>query len=118
MRISDWSSDVCSSDLRAARGCRPRRCCRPPVPGPRARSAEPTAAAPPRQQRNGVAIGRVFACALLPLQFGMSAETVAAVPDLDHLQLRQVLLLEAGERGGDNETFKLGRASCTERVCN
>src|SRR3546814_7298106 len=38
MRISDWSSDVCSSDLRAPRTAPPRHCrsplrqCRPPIP--------------------------------------------------------------------------------------
>src|SRR3546814_5215742 len=105
MRISDWSSDVCSSDLRAARGCRPRRCCRPPVPGPRARSAGPPAAAPPRQQRNGVAIGRVFACALLPLQFGIGADNVAAVHVLDHLPLRQVLLLRSEEHTSELQSL-------------
>src|SRR3546814_14009112 len=37
------------------------------------------------------------------LQFGIGADNVAAVHVLDHPPLRQVLLLEAGEGGGDIE---------------
>src|SRR3546814_4450191 len=38
MRISDWSSDVCSSDLSGSAG--PSRCSAPPAPAPASRRPE------------------------------------------------------------------------------
>src|SRR3546814_6601943 len=47
MRISEWSSDVCSSDLRAARG-RTRRRCRARRQRRRSRGSPPSRPAPPK----------------------------------------------------------------------
>src|SRR3546814_1838674 len=58
MRISDWSSDVCSSDLRLSHpsdrsGCRTWPCC-PPAPGP-PRSCRPRSQLPSAHWRDSVA---------------------------------------------------------------
>src|SRR3546814_8330868 len=47
MRISDWSSDVCSSDLRAVPGCT--------RPGPRTRAHAPAVREPPDDRHPGPA---------------------------------------------------------------
>src|SRR3546814_14645224 len=58
---------------------------------------------PPRSTRTDTLFPYTTLFRSLPLQFGIGADNVAAVHVLDHLPLRQVLLLEAGEGGGDIE---------------
>src|SRR3546814_3977165 len=52
MRISDWSSDVCSSDLGSQPGCAPSCCSSaPPIrPAPPAAGLRPPAARPPARR--------------------------------------------------------------------
>src|SRR3546814_13230225 len=101
MRISDWSSDVCSSDLRCpAGGGAPSAAALP--------AAVPAQALSRRRLRRLRGAGRHrvmryalrLVPALLPLLWGGSA---AALDDL------------AGWQG--LTWGKIGRASCRERVC-
>src|SRR3546814_11795480 len=109
MRISDWSSDVCSSDLCSRRGssaCVSTRC-----PAAGAKVAARLAGSP----MSTYALGSVFS--------PTSVAVVGASPrerSLGRLVLRQ--LREGGFAGpvglvNPNYREKIGRASCRERVC-
>src|SRR3546814_15674610 len=108
MRISDWSSDVCSSDLQAvARGDRPhhpgRATGRLPVRDRAERGGERTDAldgglAGRRRQLVAVGVGRVAAHVELA---GRAEPERIFRADIDALDL----------------LFEIGRASCRERVC-
>src|SRR3546814_7197146 len=80
MRISDWSSDVCSSDLQADVGAE---------------------------------LGRLGA---IDLQFPFDAGDLRAVLDVDEAAHLPHGLGDAQGDGLD-QRWKIGRASCRERVC-
>src|SRR3546814_16453438 len=94
MRISDWSSDVCSSDLDDA-GAERRLLALPPplIVRPAAEEAAEEGIVEQRGNR-----------ALLDLALG---------EDVDHRRRR---LLDH-RREGQHDLLKIGRASCRERVC-
>src|SRR3546814_8122775 len=96
MRISDWSSDVCSSDLRGTASTRER-----------------TAAV-----RYGSTVGdggayRVYANGYD--REGLPGGSAADVPD-GGKGIRAGFRADSGGEA-DGFTFQIGRASCRERVC-
>src|SRR3546814_14755214 len=93
MRISDWSSDVCSSDLRRARPAPPRsssglRTCRHRTP-------PPPAAAPRRSKKTGRR-EESWSSAASPAAPPASA-LVLRVACVDGLQAAQVLEVAVGD---------------------
>src|SRR3546814_19972273 len=112
MRISDWSSDVCSSDLKARRtvradsrsaACRTDRPCRPQAAG---EERVPGAAQPPFQDSSGLG-----AC-----------EERSAVGDerAARAELATVRAHQCRDRtglAGACRAAYIGRASCRERGC-
>src|SRR3546814_7889718 len=97
MRISDWSSDVCSSDLPAPDGQRPPACRQ--ASAPRGGLERPSARDP-------------FAMKLFPgatrFQRWTMGATFLIVASYAISQNRQALV---------DVSKKIGRASCRERVC-
>src|SRR3546814_7310422 len=95
MRISDWSSDVCSSDLL-------------PAPGPRTRRRNPRklARSQPLPQYGRTARAEENRTT----QSRMTSTMTANLQNLTHTTLDGVL----GAIGADAQ---IGRASCRERVC-
>src|SRR3546814_6481560 len=103
MRISDWSSDVCSSDLQAgaariARSRDPRRADHPAHAVLR----------PPRRRRHGDA---AMSGAIDPWLLSILVCPATRTP-LRYAEARQELVSE--EAG---LAYQIGRASCRERVC-
>src|SRR3546814_5649249 len=89
MRISDWSSDVCSSDLHAAV------------------QDDPT-----------VELLRLMARLQPPAALPSGTGSVIAVvgPRAEALELATALALQVGS-DPDDVMIEIGRASCRERVC-
>src|SRR3546814_17277401 len=114
MRISDWSSDVCSSDLKARRRARPRGYSAVVFAGMAARRYCPSAA-PTGKEASAVQaildrLGRAEAQLLRGRDLDRGAgRRIAAFAGCRFLDLE---LAEAVDRH-----FKIGRASCRERVC-
>src|SRR3546814_18344064 len=94
MRISDWSSDVCSSDLRAA-----------------ARVAGYRHVRENRTPRMPEEIVTPLLAGSLRYITTFATDILAARAALDRLEARRARLLAAA-RG-----LQLGSASCRERVC-
>src|SRR3546814_12839188 len=94
MRISDWSSDVCSSDLRGIIGSN-RKCARETV----------------AQLLDDWASGRLAGPALN--KEAVLAAVRARQPDA--LSLGDWLAIDRHERDAGRQ--QIGRASCRERVC-
>src|SRR3546814_7548359 len=103
MRISDWSSDLCSSDLRILRATR----------GERAQLMDVAEHVRPRHQRvDGMRVAAAVGALDLPATRVQIADDVAAIllgaDDLDlHDRLEQ---LDAGLLGGFTIRTKIGRA--------
>src|SRR3546814_8507913 len=94
MRISDWSSDVCSSDLIAAAGVEHGRVQRDVRVG-----------------RATVAVINRLECTQVQLQYVVGTQRVAGATDR-HDPPR---ILESAQQCGFHD--EIGRASCRERVC-
>src|SRR3546814_19485280 len=106
MRISDWSSDVCSSDLVAADACVAEQC--DPLRGGHA--AEQALAFGIVRDRLGIAAGlaeHVHRHADQAAVVGMPRPLVAVFVAVRHLPHRQRVVAAVG----------IGRASCRARVC-
>src|SRR3546814_15009063 len=93
MRISDWSSDVCSSDLQTCRG----------------KVHEPVAVAAAEHRR------------LERPAPGHPGREVGACPQ-DHAELRrdaapEVVVVLTAQRSRQDQTLEIGRASCRESGC-
>src|SRR3546814_19393040 len=106
MRISDWSSDVCSSDLRLAAGMGHRA-----VMG----IADGLGVFPQRARL-------VFGLAWLPLLLArrhLPGRNIDAEDALDRIDGDDVAILDQTDRAADRRLGpdKIGRASCRERVC-
>src|SRR3546814_5433721 len=93
MRISDWSSDVCSSDLRSLFGSGSLSAC-----GPGRIGADRAMELDDRKSRTG-------ACPMTIQLYTWSTPNGRKIS----------ILLE--ELGVPYEAHKIGRASCRERVC-
>src|SRR3546814_3572622 len=94
MRISDWSSDVCSSDLNAGH-------CRPEISEAIAKAAATLDFAPTFQ------LGH-------PLPF----ELAQRLADLMPPGLDRIFFTNSGSESVDTALkIEIGRASCRERVC-
>src|SRR3546814_12019531 len=110
MRISDWSSDVCSSDLRLVGAGRSQRL----LPAKRAVGGRELL-----ELRRHLHQGFV---PLLPRQLA-AAEEAAGAGDAAHLQALALDRVEAGaddafgRTAADVDPQQIGRASCRERVC-
>src|SRR3546814_14724424 len=109
MRISDWSSDVCSSDLR-------------PDAGRRAGSG--ARAGPIDDARHIELIGQVLADqGDLPIVvLGTEADAgierrVAVLPGQRITETRGQIRVAVADIGVEADLAEIGRASCRERVC-
>src|SRR3546814_11774151 len=110
MRISDWSSDVCSSDLTVAAfvtGEKPSVCCR----NLRAGAEEGAFAAQLREHR-----GAVVDKGAGVLRAGFGRQTFELLAAGKVRRLLQPLQQAEGQRAEDVEADQIGRASCRERV--
>src|SRR3546814_11805235 len=99
MRISDWSSDVCSSDLRRRNGHARRAGDSQPVTD----FTEPRFDHPPRPMAQRV--GAI----LWPSFFAAGVATMVFFAFVDPLMLRDMTF--------PSMPMKIGRASCRDRVC-
>src|SRR3546814_3956321 len=125
MRISDWSSDVCSSDLAAGNGAARRRCaCLAQIPGqglsgshernPSARDVggcegEPTRLTCRPQMDAAFTAGS-----------NQARRRRAKPPELRQSCVFRYALtskIATGEKSDPPNCWKIGRASCRERVC-
>src|SRR3546814_14343216 len=113
MRISDWSSDVCSSDLAFWQSIRKGK------------------APKPEYSRDGDVIAEIYSNATDDVK-DLRADNRAVMLAAEYLSAKQMekqsaaeadaikaeLLEKLGEAGtGLLDSFKIGRASCRERVC-
>src|SRR3546814_11098190 len=113
MRISDWSSDVCSSDLNLADGCLEAELAN--------QSAQAAIEGCARIVRYGK--GSPFIDFRLPCGAGIDI-LVDPLPDrrqvkstLTALKRRESAVISFADRGSRvKRTYKIGRASCRERV--
>src|SRR3546814_2976862 len=103
MRIRDWSSDVCSSDLADVRA---------PTPTAAAEMAVPVRAE--LQAQLATWNGRIIGAA--NRQQALCGERLAALAR--HLPRREALYAPQRQRLDDaGDRLEIGRASCRERVC-
>src|SRR3546814_20678968 len=111
MRISDWSSDVCSSDLAAA------------LRGRRRRRAGQAAVVAVEIERRGVALiqGFEFVLVRITAAIGMQVGHPAPVgqPQAVHgtVGADAKLTVKDDEGGLVTHRSEIGGASCRERVC-
>src|SRR3546814_17705556 len=107
MRISDWSSDVCSSDLAHRPPARSRR---PPPASIRASSEPPHR--DPQHHRRGREIEPVIGLVAVPdaLEHPVPLRVVMPLLGADHHRV----IVRGG--GAEAQPDEIGRASCRERV--
>src|SRR3546814_16443885 len=101
MRISDWSSDVCSSDLSGNHALETNR-------RRRTRTATPIPI-PARQPRTGVMVASVSALT--------SSAQASSYYEADDYYAEGGLSPSEWQGAGAQALGQIGRASCRERVC-
>src|SRR3546814_11662834 len=127
MRISDWSSDVCSSDLVQICGCRLRlELLHPALSRRLVRAPAQQAGSVPESIARDLVVGHFddeLRLQRLPLAASLGAPAAGAAGrtareagrrDQRLESLRQLRSIGAGNGGG--EADKIGRASCQKRV--
>src|SRR3546814_11998753 len=106
MRISDWSSDVCSSDLRSA--------CRPALGGQPARLRR--ARRRRRDHRGEACLSRALLLAVALVSTPAFATPALAPIWTDHAVIQRDRPTVIEGSAATNDTLTLGRGSCRGRV--
>src|SRR3546814_2084804 len=104
MRISDWSSDVCSSDLGGGLFCSCPAAGLPPFKGGWPMQGRPA-------RGDGTGMNRKQRRA----QEKIASKAVPGQPAMD--PARRAALLDANRLNDQALDLQIGRASCRERVC-
>src|SRR3546814_7746973 len=122
MRMSDWSSDVCSSDLHCHPAWRER------VIEPPRMAMAPSASDLDHEEalRRWVNDALEVSVSLIGMQAGISGEafedellaaTRSHISRLFAFDAMDIVLVDEGDSGFHFATGEIGRASCRERVC-
>src|SRR3546814_8133396 len=103
MRISDWSSDVCSSDLGMT------------MPAPASSAAKPATKAPAKKaKKKPVSAPPAPASHTMDDMKGMDH---SAMPGMNHGTMSTMPMPAKQAASAAPADDKIGRASCRERVC-